>query len=419
MSDPKNREAVFVRIEKSVERIVELETLLTSIPAIAPESGGQGELKKAEALESWLRARGVTDIVRIDAPDPRVESGIRPNIIATIPGTRGDAGGRLWIMTHLDVVPEGERSLWSGDPWKVEYRDGKVYGRGVEDNQQGLVSSVTAALAFFESRIVPERTMKLLFVADEEVGSKFGIQYLIERGAREGHAPLFRADDLIIIPDGGNAEGSEIEVAEKNICWLKVSTKGRQTHAAMPDKGNNAFLAACDLAVRIHGLEASVFTARDPLFDPDRSTMNPTKKEANVPNVNTIPGDDVFYADLRMLPRYPLDRVLAEIRALADSLEPVYGVRFSLEPLQKGESKATAKDAPVVKALAEAVKEVYGVAAKPIGIGGGTVGAHLRNAGFDCVVWARMNETAHQPNENADIANIVGDAKVFAALAMR
>ena len=56
--------------------------------------------------------------------------------------------------------------------------------------------------------------------------------------------------------------------------------------------------------------------------------------------------------------------------------------------------------------------------AKPVGIGGGTVGAYLRKAGFDCVVWARMNETAHQPNENADIANIIGDAKVFASLAL-
>ena len=73
---------------------------------------------------------------------------------------------------------------------------------------------------------------------------------------------------------------------------------------------------------------------------------------------------------------------------------------------------------PVVKALAKAVSEVYGVNARPIGIGGGTVGAYLRKAGYECVVWARMNETAHQPNESADMANIIGDAKVFASLAL-
>lgn len=403
------------RIENSVSGIVELETLLSSIPAIAPESGGQGELAKAVALEGWLRAHGITDIVRLDAADPRVESGTRPNIVATIPGS-GAAGaapaGRLWIMTHLDVVPEGERTLWNSDPWKVVHRDGKLYGRGVEDNQQGLVSSVFAALAFVAAGVAPARTIKLLFVADEEVGSKFGIQYLIE------NHDLFTKDDLIIIPDGGNAEGSEIEVAEKNICWLKVSTRGVQTHAAMPDKGKNAFLAACDLALRIHELENTVFTARDPLFEPDRSTVNPTKKEANVPNVNTIPGDDVFYVDMRLLPHYTVDLALAEIRALADAVEAKYGVKVSFDSQQRNESCATPADAPVVRQLGVAVEAVYGVKARAIGIGGGTVGAHLRNAGYDCVVWARMNETAHQPNENADIANIVGDAKVFATLAM-
>lgn len=404
------KEKIFSFIENSVEDMIGLETLLTSIPALAPESGGEGELEKAIALEKWLRANGVSDLVRMDAPDSRVSSGIRPNLVATIPGM--DDSQRLWIMSHLDVVPEGERSLWHSDPWKVQVRDGKVIGRGVEDNQQGLVSSVFAALAFTKQGIVPERTIKLLFVADEEVGSKFGIQYLIE------NYNLFRKEDLIIIPDGGNANGTEIEVAEKNICWLKVITKGKQTHAAMPDKGSNAFLAACDLALRIHALETSFFTARNPLFSPDRTTINPTKKEANVPNVNTIPGDDIFYVDMRILPEYPVATALAELRKLADAVEQQYSVNISFEIVQSNESRATPADAPVVAELARAVKSMYGVDAKPIGIGGGTVGAYIRKAGFDCVVWARMNETAHQPDESAEIANIVGDAKVFAELAM-
>jgi len=315
-------------------------------------------------------------------------------------------------MSHLDVVPEGERRLWETDPWKVVVKNGKVYGRGVEDNQQGIVSSVFAALAFLKLGVVPERTIKLLFIADEEVGSKFGIQYLLE------HYNLFGKDDIILIPDGGSVDGTEIEVAEKNICWLKVTTMGKQTHAAMPDKGANAFLAASDLALRIHRLEKSTFTARDPLFSPDRSTINPTKKEANVPNVNTIPGEDVFYVDMRILPIYSVAAALEEVSRQARAIEAEYNVKIQLDVLQSTESRATPADAPVVGLLTEAIRQVYGVEAKPIGIGGGTVGAYLRKAGFDCVVWSKMHENAHQPNESADIANIIGDAKVFATLAM-
>ena len=405
------KEKAFARLDSYEKNVVELETLLSAIPAFAPESGGVGEIEKCAALEKWLASHGINRFERHDSPDDRVPSGMRPNLVATIPGAKDE--GRLWIMSHLDVVPEGDRSMWTGDPFKVTYQDGRLVGRGVEDNQQGLVGSVMAALALVEAGIVPPRTVKLLFVADEEVGSKHGIQYLLKA------TTLFRSDDLFIVPDGGVADGSQIEVAEKNICWLKIITKGKQTHTAMPDKGSNAFLAACDLALAINGLEKSVFTARDSLFDPDRSTVNPTKKEANVPNINTIPGDDVFYVDLRLLPQYSVDFALGEIEKLMRAGETRSRGACTYEIAQSNESKATKADATVVKMLAAAIGEVYGVTARPVGIGGGTVAAYLRKSGYDAVVWAKMEETAHQPNESALMENILGDAKVFLTMMLR
>jgi succinyl-diaminopimelate desuccinylase len=313
------KEKAFKWLDGSADGIVELETLLTSIPAIAPESGGQGEMRKAEALIGWLGSKGIHEIERFDAPDPRVPGGKRPNVIATLSGASDS--GRVWIMSHLDVVPEGDRTMWKTDPFKVLRKDGRVYGRGVEDNQQGLVGSVFAALSVIAAGGIPAVTVKLLFVADEEVGSAFGIQHLLKT------EKLFRKDDIIIVPDGGNAQGTEIEVAEKNLCWLKISTKGKQCHGSTPDEGANAFLAACDLALRVHELEKTVFNARDPLFQPDRTTLSPTKKEANVPNINTIPGDDVFYVDMRILPRYPIEQVLAEVSKAMREMETKYGVR--------------------------------------------------------------------------------------------
>ncbi len=406
-----NKQAIFSALDRSEAAIVELEKLLVAIPAIAPESGGKGELRKAEALEKWLRAKGIAAIERHDAPDPRAEGGVRPNIVATLPGA--DDSKRLWIMAHLDVVPEGERSLWETDPFQVTVKDGKLYGRGVEDNHQGLVAGAVAAAALVEAGVKPAHTVKLLFVADEEFGSAFGIQWLLSNRS------LFRKDDLIVIPDGGKPDGSEIEVAEKNICWLKVVTKGKQCHASTPDVGANAFLANCELALKLNELERDTFTARDPLFDPDRSTITPTKKEANVPNINTIPAEDVFYVDMRILPTYSVDAVLEAVDARMREVERKYGVKMAREVVQRNESPATPADTPVVPLLQKAVKEVYGVDARAVGIGGGTVGAYLRIAGYDCVVWARQDETMHQPNENAQIANIVGDAKVFALLMLR
>jgi succinyl-diaminopimelate desuccinylase len=73
----------------------------------------------------------------------------------------------------------------------------------------------------------------------------------------------------------------------------------------------------------------------------------------------------------------------------------------------------------LVHLLSQAVQKVYGVTTRPIGIGGGTVGAFLRNENIDAVVWGRLEESAHQPNEYVLIANILGDATVMATLMMQ
>ena len=394
-------------ISEQQEKMIELERLLCAIPALAPESGGEGELKKCEALQSYLETLGFTQFERIDAPDSRVPSGIRPSLIVTVPGKNDSA--RIWIMAHTDVVPPGELTKWQSDPWTIVQEGDKLIGRGVEDNQQGLVSAVFAAYPFIALGVQPAHTIKLLFVADEEVGSQYGIIHLLE------NHHLFTQKDIIIVPDGGDPAGETIEIAEKNILWLKVRVQGIQSHASRPDLGNNALIAAADLALRLHALEA-FFSQQDTLFDPPYSTIQPTKKEANIPNINTIPGEDIFYMDCRLLPCYQITEVMKKMRSTADEIEAKYGVQVTLEIVQADSSPATSADAPVVQLLSAALKKVHGISAKLIGIGGGTVAAPLRNAGYSAVVWSTLHDMAHQPNEYCLVKNLVADAQVMAAL---
>jgi len=415
------KEKIFEFIDNSTALAVELETELCKRPAISPESGGEGELDKCEFLADWLKSQGISQLERYDAPDSRAKGGVRPSLVATIPGT-DDSGSRLWIMSHIDVVPPGEASLWKTDPWTLVVAEGgeradgtplgkRVIGRGVEDNQQGLTSSVVAALAFVKQGLKPSRTVKLLFVADEENGSDYGIGWIMKT-----HPDLFRKEDMVIIPDGGDSDGSSIEIAEKNLVWAKFTTKGLQAHGSRPDQGANAHLAGADLALRLHYGLSEKFSAKDSLFEPDYSTFQPTKKEANVPNINTIPGEDVICYDMRILPQYPASEVLQEVDRIKAEVEAKHGVSITYTLAQQKESKATSPDAPLIKLLSKNVEEVYGVKTKPIGIGGGTVAAFLRNAGIDSAVWCRMDTSAHQPNEYALLDNILGDAKVMALM---
>ncbi len=247
-------------------------------------------------------------------------------------------------------------------------------------------------------------------MADEETGSKYGIDYMIEK------CDMFDKDDFILVPDAGDPDGSMIEVAEKSIYWLKFETRGVQCHASTPAAGVNAHFAAATLITRLRRLY-EIFDRKDEVFDPPISTFEATKKEANVPNVNTIPGDDVFYFDMRILPGIPLADVDKEIRSIADEVEKELGVKISFSSQQMEEAApATPVDSDVVKALSAAIKDVYGIDAKPMGIGGGTVAAFFRRHGFNAVVWSKIQDTCHQPNEYTTVEGMVGDAKVFANL---
>ena len=396
-------------IDEHESVFVELESLLSSIPAISPLSGGEGEYKKAHALEEWLRKQGYTDFQYINAPDEKAYKGVRPSLILTIPGKKQDMS--FWIMSHIDVVPPGDLKLWNTDPYTVVVKDGKLYGRGVEDNQHGITASVMAALALKNAGIQPEYTVKLLFVADEEIGSVYGLQYILKE-----HPDLFGKDDYALVPDSGCSTGDEIEIAEKNMLWLKVHTKGVQCHASRPDLGKNAFVAASALVLKLAELQDYFKSFQDNLFNPPYSTFAPTKKEANIPNVNTIPGDDVFYLDCRILPTADMDKIMEEIHSRCQKVEKEYGVQIELETVVDGVSKKSNPESPIIKRLITVLKDVSGRDAKLVGIGGGTVAAYLRNIGMNVAVWSTIDETCHMPNEYTWIKNLQNDAKVMAHL---
>ncbi|HOX44645.1 MAG TPA: M20 family metallo-hydrolase [Myxococcota bacterium] len=392
------------------DEMVAVQQELTAIQALGPESGGKGEWARALYLRNLLEGWGLNDIQEYNAADPRVPEGTRPNLVVRLAGKA--ARPTIWVMAHMDVVPAGDLKKWSTDPWKATVKEGKIFGRGVEDNQQGLVSALFALRALKDSGVTPPRDVALILVADEETGSRFGIDHVLEA------APdLFQPDDLVVVPDAGNPDGSMLEVAEKSILWLELTVQGKQVHASTPDQGVNAARAAAHLTVRLDQALNGTFSGRDEVFDPPRSTFEPTRHDANVPNINTIPGDEKLFFDCRVLPDVPLREVHAVVERVLREVEREFQVKIQVQSAQSAEAApATSVDAPVVKALARAVEEVRGVQAKPMGIGGGTVAALFRRKGIPAVVWSTMDDLAHQPDEYCVIANMVEDAKVFAHL---
>jgi succinyl-diaminopimelate desuccinylase len=388
-------------------RIVDFFKQMLRINSVNPRMGGPGETERARFISSFLESEGF-EVGSVDVPDSGYKDRVRPNIYAKLDGA--DKSKTLWYLSHMDTVPEGSRELWNSDPFAPLEKDGKIFARGAEDNGQSLVASLYAL------RELKKLGEKLPFnvgiwgVADEEFGSAYGVKYLLDHDQ-------FRANDLIVVPDAGTPDGLVIEIAEKNLLWLKITTKGKQVHASLPSKGKNAHRIGMELALKLDRIFHEKYPRSDDMYDDPRSTFEPTKVDPNVPNINTIPGIDVFYFDCRVLPEYSLDSVLSDLRGAIDETKAKNRTEIDFEIINREDAgPATSSSSEVAKLTQKAIREVTKKEPVFAGIGGQTVGNLFRKKGLATAVWSTVDDLPHEPNEYSRISNLINDTKVFAAM---
>src|SRR5262245_44859890 len=109
-------------------------------------------------VQDYLKGHGIESMLVHD------ETGKKANLYATL-GPKDRPG--IALSGHTDVVPiDGQE--WSTDPWKVEQKDGKLYGRGTCD-MKGFIGAVLAAVPRFQATKL-KTPIHLIFSHDEEVG---------------------------------------------------------------------------------------------------------------------------------------------------------------------------------------------------------------------------------------------------------
>lgn len=397
-------EFVLGKIEDSRDDIISVMSDMIRIPALAPVNGGNGEGKRADLLMGFLD--GYDSVLRVDVPDETDPSIKRPNILAK---KTGREKGTVWIVAHMDTVPAGDLESWNTPPFEPCVKDGRIYGRGTEDNGQAILSAMFAS-KFIPGDSLSRKSIGIAYVADEETTSRMGIEYLLDNG-------YFTQDDVFIVPDWGSPDGDMIDVFEKNLVWLQFNVEGKATHGSTPHCGINAFRVGTRfMSAMLDRLEGS-FADTDIEFDPPVSTFEPTKCLQTVLNVNTIPGSYEFSMDIRLLPHYPIDDVVATAAAIASEFENSTGATIEISEIQRHVSgKRSSTDCAVFEALSDSVESVTGKMPRAIGVGGATCANFFRKKNHDAYVWESGGGTLHGPNEYVEIDNIITDAKVFATL---
>ena len=191
--------------------------LLTELVSIAPtnlEAPAEGRYEKpnySRATERVVRAaRGVGMSTRIfdplvDLEDPGPYRNIaRPNLIADL-----DVGATrtVLILTHYDVVPvpPAQRPRWHSPPHSLTERaDGRLYGRGANDDLGSGVVASLLALQRIAAGAPLGCNVRLLVCCDEETGGEGGIEaiHLHDAGRSVDDPERIVRGDVALIPDG-------------------------------------------------------------------------------------------------------------------------------------------------------------------------------------------------------------------------
>jgi acetylornithine deacetylase/succinyl-diaminopimelate desuccinylase-like protein len=180
-------------------------------------------------VQTLVQAAGVE--TRIVARDDS-----RPNLVARVRGA--GEGPPLLLYGHVDVVTTAGQE-WTRPPFGGELVDGWLWGRGALDMKGGVAMMVDAFVRAARGEITPRGDVILAVLSDEENGGAYGAQFL----ARE-HAELFDGVQHALGEFGGariSIGGKSfypIQVAEKQICWLKGVVHGPGGHGALGVRGN-------------------------------------------------------------------------------------------------------------------------------------------------------------------------------------
>ena len=199
-------------INQEKDFLINLTQQIVKIPSVNPKLENNPELNKEPEVQNVLEKVLTEEGFAINRWDVFEN---RPNIVANKPGNEDRS---LILCGHIDVVPVGDQTAWSVDPFGGEIKNGKLFGRGSLDMKSGLTAAIAATRAIRLAGIELEGRLSIHSVVDEETGGT---------GAKEAVKKGHLAKSILVLePTRGN-----IICAEGGLEWVRITIPGRSAHA--------------------------------------------------------------------------------------------------------------------------------------------------------------------------------------------
>lgn len=178
-------------------------------------------------LENILKKEGIETDIFLPAKK-------RANIMARVKGKK--KGRPIILLSHIDVVPANPDE-WDVDPFGGEVKDGYIYGRGAIDMKSQAICQMMSLIKLHREGVVPERDIIYLATCDEEVGGKYGVEYMLEEIKELRDASFVLSEGGCLIEEDGFVH-AQISVAEKKLSQFMLKAYGTGGHGSMPTKDN-------------------------------------------------------------------------------------------------------------------------------------------------------------------------------------
>ncbi|RNB68562.1 M20 family metallopeptidase [Brevibacillus panacihumi] len=386
------------------QEVVRLTRELVRIPSVyRPDQPGGNEERVALFVADHLRNMGLEVYYEEVVPG-------RPNVIAIYDS--GRPGKTLLFEAHTDVVTEGDREVWSYDPFGAEIANGRIYGRGSCDTKGNLAAAICAVKAIQRSN-QPFAGKILLCIPCDEEGMMIGIKDFIRRGWAD------QVDAAIIC----EPEENQLCITQKGAMRAILRTFGKMAHGAMPLTGINPNTRMARAILELEELERKEMArlGEHPMLG--WPSITPTILQAPVkgdPQINVVPDQCMTTLDIRTVPGQHHDVLQAEMQAILQRLgQEDDKFRATLEVIEERPWTLTAMEEEVVKAVASSYRELTGKEPVYNGVPGATDGTFLHKAGIPILTTgAGDRHIPHHADEYVDIAQLVETTQLFALSAL-
>ena len=311
----------------------------------------------------------------------------------------GDKGRNFCFAGHTDVVPPGDTSDWSVDPFDAALKDGVLIGRGATDMKGAIACFVAAASRFLAVHDGDDVSLSLLITGDEEGPAVNGttkvLDWLAERGEKI---------DVCLVgePTNPNRLGEMIKVGRRGSLNARITVRGTQGHAAYPHLADNPIDR---LVAILHRLTHEELDGGSEHFQP--STLAVTTFDVGNPTTNVIPATAKAGLNIRFNDRHSGASLTEWLQSVCDEA----GGKVEIEVVVSGESFLREPDEFAV-IIAEAVQDVLGVRPEYSTTGGTSDARFIKNY---CPVaeFGLIGQTMHKVDERVALDDLARLTDVY------